>query len=339
MTLEEVAKRARVSTATVSRVLNNIDVVSEATRKRVLRVASELRYHPNVYARTLAGGKSRTLGMIVSNIENPFFLDIFCSLEALAAENGYEAVVEHTDYDPERLVAAVRSMLGRRLVGLAVIVSEMEPHLIEELSSQELPIVFYDVGRPAHNITNIRVRYERGMQRVVEYLYSLNHRRMAFVGHHAALGPLNERKATFLRTIRNFPGVESMTVTSSDNPAGGRQAAHQLLASGFRPTAILCVNDFMAIGVIRELRDQGFRVPEDVSVTGFDNIQLAEFIVPSLTTADIPRRRIGQTVYEVLTGKDRSDTNEQEILIMPEFVVRESTGAAAEQHVADKGVA
>jgi DNA-binding LacI/PurR family transcriptional regulator len=339
MTLEEVAKRARVSTATVSRVLNNIDVVSEATRKRVLRAASELRYHPNVYARTLAGGKSRTLGMIVSNIENPFFLDIFCSLEALAAENGYEAVVEHTDYKPNRLVAAVRSMLSRRLTGLAVIVSEMEPHLIEELSAHQLPIVFYDVGRPAHNITSIRVRYERGMQRTVEYLYSLGHRRMAFVGHHAGLGPLHERKATFLRTVRNFTGVEATSASTVDSPAGGRQAAHQLLSSGFAPSAILCVNDYMAIGVIRELRDQGYRVPEDVSVTGFDNIQLAEFIVPSLTTADIPRRRIGQTVFNVLTGQDYPGAGDREILIVPEFVVRESTGPLSNHVSAGQGVA
>ncbi|MCW5979778.1 MAG: LacI family DNA-binding transcriptional regulator [Bryobacteraceae bacterium] len=328
MTLEEVAKRARVSTATASRVLNNIDVVSEATRKRVLQAASELRYHPNVYARTLAGGKNRTLGMIVSNIGNPFFLDIFRSLEDLAAQNGYEVVVENTDYDPERLVAAVRSMIGRRLAGLAVVVSEMEPYLIEELAAQALPIVFYDVGRPAHNITNIRVRYEKGVQRGVEYLYSLGHRRMAFVGHHAALGPLREREATFLRTIGDFAGVEATTVTSSDSPSGGRQAAHELLESNFAPTAILCVNDFMAIGVIRELRDQGLRVPEDVSVTGYDNIDLAEFVVPSLTTANIPRRRIGQIVFEAFTGKEPRGSAEQEILIVPELVVRESTGPA-----------
>lgn len=332
MTLDQVAKRARVSTATASRVLNNIDVVSEPTRKRVLQAANELRYHPNVYARALAGGKSRTLGMIVSNIGNPFFLDIFRSLEDLASKNEYEVVVENTDYSPSRLVDAVRSMIGRRLVGLAVVVSEMDPHLIEELAAQELPIVFYDVGRPAHNITNIRVRYERGVQRTVEYLYSLGHRRMAFVGHHAGLGPLQERRSTFLQTIENYPGVQSVTVSSSDSPSGGRQAAHELLESDFAPTAILCVNDFMAIGVIRELRDKGLRVPDDVSVTGYDNIELAEFIVPSLTTANIPRRRIGEIAFDALTGNGHRGTAEQEILIVPELVVRESTGPVANHH-------
>ncbi len=325
MTLEQVAKRAGVSTATVSRVLNNTGPVREETRRRVLRVAEELRYQPNRYAQRLAGGKSRTLGMIVSNIENPFFLDIFCSLEEAASRAGLEVVVESTNYEASRLVAAVRSMLGRRPAGLAVIVSEMEPRLMEELTALDVPIVFYDVGRPAHNITNIKVRYEKGMQRTVEYLYALGHRRMAFVGHHAGLGPLQERRNTFLRTIKSFADVEHTTVSNADGPEGGRLAAHQLLASGFRPTAILCVNDFMALGVMRELRDQGFRIPAEVSVTGFDNIRLSEFVYPALTTVDIPRRRIGRMVFEVLV---QAEGGSGEILIEPELLVRESTGRA-----------
>jgi len=326
MTLEEVAKRAGVSTATVSRVLNKLGSVREATRKRVLQAAHELKYHPNLHAQRLAGGKSRTLGMIVSNIENPFFLDIYCSLESLAAQNGYEILVENTDYRASRLVASVRSMLGRRLAGLAVVVSEMEPKLIEELTEADLPVVFYDVGHPTRNITNIKVRYEKGMQRTVEYLYSLGHRRMAFVGHHASLGPLQERKKTFLRTMKRYSDVDYTTVSNADSPAGGRHAAHQLLESGFSPTAIICVNDFMALGVMRELRDQELAVPGDVSVTGFDNIQLSEFVCPALTTANIPRRRIGQMAFEALVPREGHPSAPHEILIDPELVVRESTG-------------
>jgi DNA-binding LacI/PurR family transcriptional regulator len=332
VTLEEVARRAGVSTATVSRVLNNAGVVKESTRRKVLEACRELRYHPNLHARSLAGGKSRTLGMIVSNIQNPFFLDIFCSLESVAFQHNYEVVVEHTDYRPTRLVAAVRSMLGRRVAGLAVIVSEMEPSLIEELSASNIPVVFYDVGHPARNITNIKVRYEKGMQRTVEYLYSLGHRRMAFVGHHAGLDPLHERLRAFLDTMGRYCGeVRYTTAVSSDSPAGGRQAAHQLLASGFEPTAILCVNDFMALGVIRELREQGLSIPGDVSVTGFDNIGISEFSCPALTTVNIPRRRIGEMAFEILVQEQSSAMNsEREILIDPELVVRESTGPAPE---------
>jgi LacI family transcriptional regulator len=330
MTLEEVAKRAGVSTATVSRVLNGTGLVKEATRKKVLLVAKELKYHPNLHARTLARGKSRTIGMIVSNIENPFFLDIFTSMESAASKSGYSVLVEHTDYRSARLVASVRAMLGRNLAGLAVIVSEMEPNLIEELSDRDLPIAFYDVGHSAENITSIKVRYEAGMQRTVEYLYSLRHRRMAFLGHHAALGPLQARRNTFTDIMqRHAADAQFATVESTDSPAGGRQATRQLLESGFEPTAILCANDFMALGVLKELRNQGLACPGNVSVTGFDNIQLAEYASPALTTVNIPRDRIGQLCFDALVREGNSSELERNILIEPELVVRESTGPAA----------
>lgn len=327
MTLQEVAKQAGVSTATVSRVLNNASVVKEETRKRVLKAVAELKYHPNLHAQTLAGGKSTALGMIVSNIQNPFFLDIYYGLETVAHQAGYRVVLENTDYRASRLVASVRAMLGRRLAGMAVVVSEMEPSLVDELSSQDLPIVFYDVGHAEKNISRIKVRYDKGMERTVEYLYSLGHRRMAFVGHHASLNPLGERRRTFTRAMKGHAELEHLAVSSSDGPEGGRLATQQLFNSGFEPTAIICVNDFMAFGVIRELRDRGLKVPRDISVTGFDNIHLAEYATPALTTVNIPRQRIGQLIFETLvTPEDSAHARGVEILIDPELVVRESTG-------------
>ena len=127
MTLQEVAKRAKVSTATVSRVLNDTGRVKEAARARVLKAVDELNYHPNIHARTLAHGRCRTLGLIVSNLKNPFFLDIFQALERDAHEKGFEVVVANTDYRPEQLVTHARLMQGRRVAGLAVVVSEMDP--------------------------------------------------------------------------------------------------------------------------------------------------------------------------------------------------------------------
>jgi DNA-binding LacI/PurR family transcriptional regulator len=267
--------------------------------------------------------------MIVSNIENPFFLDIFRSTEAIALDRGYSVLLEQTGYTASRLVASVRSMLGRRVCGLAVIVSEMEPGLIDELSQREIPVVIYDVGHPARNISSIRVRYEIGIQRVVEYLYSLGHRRMAFVGHHARLAPLQARRKTFTKAVRKFAsGADYTIVEESDTPAGGRQAAHRLLESGFAPTAILCVNDIMAVGVLRELRERGLRVPEDVSVTGFDNIQLAEYTSPALTTVNIPRAEIGRYCFEAIAPLDGVLGIDRDVVIYPELVVRESTGRA-----------
>lgn len=329
MSLEEVAQRAGVSTATVSRVLNNIGVVKSTTRTRVLKAIQDLKYYPNVHARALAGGQSRTLGLIVSNLENPFFLDIFRVLEQEAHDHGYEVLIANTDYDSQWLNSSVRIMLGRRVAGLALVVSEIDTALLDELDERKIRTVVYDVGAPRRNILSIKANYRRGTQRVAEYLRSLGHRKMAFVGHHTALGPLSDRKQAFVEVMERYKSdVEFTTVADSDGYAGGRRAAKELFASGFRPTAILCVNDFMAVGVLRQLRDMGLDVPRDVSVAGFDNISLSEVIFPSLTTLHIPRDQIGRQIFESLTSQKTSAKPPQEIMIEPELMVRESTGPA-----------
>jgi DNA-binding LacI/PurR family transcriptional regulator len=331
MRLDDVARRAKVSIATVSRVVNNVGSVRSETRARVLKVIQELKYRPNIHARTLAGGKSRTVGMVVSNLANPFFLDIFRALEDEAHRRGYDVLVANTDYNPRQLATSIQMMLGRRLAGLAVIVSEMDTPLLDELMGSNVPIVLYDVGHPGRNVSNIKIRYQKSIHKVVEYLHSIGHRRMAFVGHHTELDPLQERKRSFLDTLKRYAGeVEHSIATDRDGPLGGQQATRQLLASGFLPTAIICVNDFMALGVLKELREQGFSVPKDVSVTGYDNISLSEFACPPLTTINIPRETIGRLAFTALVPEQNqeADVRGREFLIDPELVIRESTGPA-----------
>ena len=329
MTLATVAKRAGVSTATVSRVLNHRGVVKESTVKRVVSAIEALNYYPNLHARSLAGGKSNSIGLIVSNLSNPFFLDIFQAMDATARASGYDVLVEHTGYQVAQLQAGVRSLLGKRVIGLAIIVSEMEETLLAEIQGSERPTVFYDVGMASKNSTNIRARYELGTRRAVQYLYSLGHRRMAFVGHHSALSPLQVRRRAFLDAVGNYDGAVSWKIVQGpDSPAGGAQAVRDLLLSGFKPTAIVCVNDYMAIGVLRELRAHGYSVPTDISVTGFDNISLSEFTYPALTTLNIPREAIGQMAARALLPERTGAPIPADILLEPELVLRDSTGPA-----------
>ena len=328
MNLDEVARRAKVSTATVSRVLNNASVVKSTTRARVLKAVEALNYHPNLHARSLARGKSRSIGVIVSNIENPFFLDIYKVVETRAHAQGYEVIMANTDYQPKQLVTSVRLMIGRRVAGLAVIVSEMDPELISELDGNSIPVVFYDVGSTQENITNIRVNYRRGMETLTDYLYSLGHRRLGFVGHHATLGPIHERANALMNSVARYPDVKVRTAADADGLDGGRRATRALLSADPGVTAIVCVNDFMAVGALREIRDRGLRVPEDISVTGFDNVKLAQFCSPALTSVHIPRDQIGQIICDALLPGEKAKV-EHDIVIDPELVVRESTGAAA----------
>jgi LacI family transcriptional regulator len=325
--LERVARRARVSTATVSRVLNDVGGVKSSTRARVLEAVAALKYSPNLHARSLAGGQSRSIGVIVSNIDNPFFLDVYRAVETRAHKAGYEVIMAHTDYSSERLVSSVRLMIGRRVAGLAAIVSEMDTELITELSAQPIPVVFYDVGTPRRNIINIRVDYASGMSKLTSYLYSLGHRRFGFLAHHATLGPVSERQKSVVAAARRHRGVQVATAADADTLEGGRRAARALLEAHPRTTAVVCVNDVMAVGAMRELRARGRRVPEDVSVTGFDNITLAQFCEPALTTVHIPSDTIGETVFDFLMNPGKVPLP-HEFVIEPELVLRESTGPA-----------
>ncbi len=291
------------------------------------QTCGELNYHPNLLARGLAKGENRCLGMVASNLENPFFLDILVSLESIARMRGYEVAVANTNYQPGGLVCSVRLMIGRRIAGLALIASETNTGLFHELEESGLPVVIYGVGMAAGNVSSINTNYLNGMHKVVKYLRSLGHYRLAFVCHHLAVGSAPERKKAFLDVISHFPEVEYTVVADGDSPQGGQQATRQLLASGFRPTAIISANDYMALGVLRALRERRLQVPQELSVTGCDNITLSEFAYPALTTLDVPRKQIGRMVFEALVADEgESQRGGRTFVIDPELVVRDSTG-------------
>ena len=330
MSLEAVAKRAKVSTATVSRVLNGVDVVKTSTRIRVMKAIADLKYHPNLHARSLAGAVNKTIGVIVSNLDNPFFLDVYRAVESDCHAEGHEVVVANTLYRPEQLAASVRMMIGRRVAGLALIVSEMDDGIVQELTEGQTPVVLYDVGSAGGHVTKIRVSYRRGVERIVDYLTTLGHRDFGVIGHHSGLAPISERCNAVLETARAADSRATVRqALDSDSLQGGRRAAAELLSSGELPTAIICVNDIMAVGALLELKERGLQVPRDISVTGFDDIELAKYCYPALTTANIPRDHVGHTVFRSLAvGGSAREALGREFSINPELVVRESTGPA-----------
>ena len=329
MRLEDVASRAKVSASTVSRVVNGFEAVKPSTRKRVTAILEEMNYRPNLQARELVAGRSNTLGVIVSNLENPFFVDIFHNLEAEAHAAGYEVLVGNTNYEPERLIASIDLFLGRRVAGLAIITSERVPTDQKQLAHTNIPIAFYDSMVPGKRRTGVRFDYGRGMKQLVQHLYGLGHRRMAYIGYPLPLAPIDERRDAFVAATKEL-GVKHfyLFVREHSDLVAGRDATRELLSSGFAPTAILCVNDLVAVGVLRELRNRNISVPGDISVTGFDNIALAEFSSPSITTINIPRERIASALFRGLVSTDREAAEQHAIyMVDSELIVRESTGA------------
>ncbi|HUZ04090.1 MAG TPA: LacI family DNA-binding transcriptional regulator, partial [Acidobacteriaceae bacterium] len=181
MNIREVAKKACVSTATVSRVINNSAPVSEATAARVRQVIEELNFYPNTHARTLGSGRSRMYGLIISDITNPFFPELVKSFEDIAVEHGQEVIVANTDYQPKRMETCVRRMLERKVDGVAIMTSEMEAGMVEMLSRRGVPMVFLDTGVVGLRCSNIEVDYGSGIDQAMDHLTALGHRRIAFI--------------------------------------------------------------------------------------------------------------------------------------------------------------
>src|SRR5271157_3510572 len=204
MNLHDVARKAGVSIATVSRVINGQDVVKGATRKRVLKALEESNYHPNINARALSVRNNRVIALIVSNLANPYFVDVYRGVEDAAHREGYEVLVADTNYSPERLANQVQLMLGRRVTGLGVVVSEMDETVCKVLERSKIPVVVSGVEARAPNITSLRVNCEKGMQRLLDHLRSLGHQKMAFVDHHASLESITERRKAFLEGMGKF---------------------------------------------------------------------------------------------------------------------------------------
>ena len=330
MRLEDVAKIANVSVSTVSRVVNGVTTVNAATRKRVLKVLEKANYYPNLQARSLVAGHTNTIGIIVSNLLNPFFVDVFHAMEGDARKHGYEVLLGNTNYEAEQLAANIRMMIGRRVAGIALIVSEALPPIVDELSRAGISTAVYDVGLSGKGIANIRFDNKKGMNQIVDYLRSLGHKRMAYIGISSSLLPADDRKSVFLERTKNYGIVTKyIAISLRDGMEGARGAVRELIKSKFEPTAIICVNDVTAIGVLRELRNHEIAVPGDISVTGFDNIEFSELTAPSLTTIQVPRDKIGHMMFSaILANRDRATEIGDEYTLDPELVVRESTGVA-----------
>src|SRR6202022_2732479 len=173
MDIREIARRAKVSTATVSRAINHVPTVDPQLAKRVWKVVEELGYYPNTQARALVSGRSQMFGLIISDIVNPFFPELVKSFEFAAIHRGYEVIVANTDYNSERMGGCVRRMIERKVDGVAIMTSEIDRHLLDELSLRRLPIVFLDVGKLKPLISNIRVDYSKGIEEAVQHIVSL----------------------------------------------------------------------------------------------------------------------------------------------------------------------
>jgi len=328
MNIAEIARRANVSTATVSRTLNQSGPVKAATARKVWRAVTALNYYPNSHARTLVSGRSRLIGLIVSDITNPFSPELIRTFEDLAAQKQYDLLLTSTNYDTSRMTTCLRRMLERKVDGVAMMTSEMDTSLIKELSKRNLPIVFMDVGQMGPRMSHVSIDYGNGIRQAVDHLASLGHRNIGFITGPLDLHSARTRRQAFVDGMREHKiTLERRLVREGTHTAeGGEKAMKELLKLAKMPTAVVCSNDWTAIGALHAIHAAGLSVPHDISLVGFDDIPLTSYTTPTLTTVRMSARDVGATAFQALFSLIGEQHLEGDVYQMPtRLVVREST--------------
>jgi DNA-binding LacI/PurR family transcriptional regulator len=337
--LTDVANKAGVSITTVSHVLNETRPVARGTRDRVLNAIQELSYFKNTSARLLVRGQSDLLGLIISDIENPFFPELIKSFERTCASQRMEVLLCATNYDRTQAQNAVRRMLENRVQGVAVMTSQFDTELEAQLTEKNVPLVLLGSPPARKNRSHIAIDYSRGISQAVQHLYDLGHRNIAL-----ATGPQDQvsaiaHKEAVVSAMKKL-GCKPFCIIEGDHrPESGAKAATEVLTASRRPTAIFCGNDRMAIGAIGAAIDLNVRVPQDISIVGTDDVWMARYSHPPLTTVRLPREALGQLAFDALKRMLRSRTRRGiEHVLQTELVVRRSTASATHHNKYTSGM-
>jgi LacI family transcriptional regulator, galactose operon repressor len=273
-------------------------------------------------------GRSRLLGLVVSDITNPFFPELVHSFEMLATQQGYDLILTSTGYQTARMIGCVRRMLERKVDGVAMMTSEMDMGLIKELARRGVPLVFMDVGRVGPRMSNVVIDYAHGLRQAVDHVVGLGHKRVAFITGPLDLHSARTRRQAFLDGMRahGFTPDRKLVREGTHTAEGGQQTMTAILKVPKRPTAVLCSNDWTAIGALHAIDAAGLRVPEDMSVVGFDDIPLASYTRPPLTSVRMSAGDVGSRAFDALFHLIGGERLEGDIYHVPtELVVRAST--------------
>lgn len=326
--MRDIAAIAGVSITTVSHIVNDTRAVAPLTREKVLLAMREMKFHRNAYGRRLARGHSDSYGLIISDIENPFFPELIKSFEECALARGCDVLLCATNYDAGRAQKAVARMIENKVLGVAVVTAQIGVEAIEELTGADIPVLRVDATEPrGHCLSNVRVDYSTGAAEAVAHLKALGHRDLAYIA-----GPRTRTSAVMCRqafadAIRRLRLPRPRTVEANNDMDGGAAAGRTLLDSSELPTAIVCCNDLAALGAMRALLEAGVRVPRDVSILGVDDIAFARYATPALTTVRVPRDRLGRLAFEGLERMVRSKLRQgSQHSLETRLVVRQSTG-------------
>ncbi|MEO1638845.1 MAG: LacI family DNA-binding transcriptional regulator [Pseudomonadota bacterium] len=331
-TLADVADAAGVSTATVSRCLNFPDKVAESTRKRVDQAVKELGYSPNFGARAMAAKRTMTIGAIIPTMENAIFARGLQAFQEELRQHGYTLLVASTGYDPMTEAEQIKSLVARGAEGLFLIGHERAPELYDFLETQSVPALVTWAFDAARRQLSVGFDNQSAMAEMAAEVLARGHRRLAMI---AAATQGNDRAAARLAGIKQAmadAGILPETLQVVEAPytiEAGAQAFATLMKAANPATAVLCGNDVLAVGALRMAHEMRLEVPTDVSITGFDDIELAQVATPGLTTVHVPHRDMGRAAARTLIAVLQGDTPPCRQLELPtRLVIRETLGPA-----------
>jgi DNA-binding LacI/PurR family transcriptional regulator len=333
--IKEVARRAGVSLGTVSNVLNRPEVVAEQTRRRVLAAIEELGYIRNDSARQLRAGRSRTVAIVVLDVANPFFTDVVRGAEEAVDAAGAALIVCNSGEDPDRERRHLDLLEEQRVQGVLITpVDSGRDSRLEQLVRRGTPVVLVDHGSGQRDLCSVAVDDVLGGRLAGEHLRIRGHTRVAFVGGPVSIPQVADRQRGFASTQTTSDDVR-VILTPNLTVAAGRRAGEEIaeLAPSQRPTGVFCANDMLALGLLQEMTRRGLRVPADVAIVGYDDIDFAAAAAVPLSSVRQPRAQLGRTAAELLLEEANEPETHQHrhVVFKPELVARESTAVSRDQ--------
>lgn len=327
-TIKDVARLAGVSTTTVSHVINKTRFVAEATQEKVNNAVKQLKYSPSAVARSLKCNSTQTIGMLVTQSTNPFFSEVIDGVESYCYRQGYTLILCNTGGIYEKQRDYIRMLAEKRVDGILVMCSDLTEELLIMLDSySDIPKVIMDWGPESSQADKIIDNSEAGGYLATKFLIDHGHTNIACLSGHLNKAACKERIIGFRRAMSEarLQINEDWILEGNFECDTAVLAADSIIAMDQKPSAVFCFNDTMALGLMSRLQQRGIRIPEDMSVIGYDNIEISEYFSPPLTTIHQPKRRVGKNAFEILLQRIKNKEHERRIFEMhPEIVERSS---------------
>ncbi len=330
--IKDIARIARVSHSTVSRALRESPLVNPDTAERIRRIAAESGFRTSAVARSLATSRTSTIGVVVTSIADPFVAEVVGGIEDEANAHNYSVFLANCNADPGRELKVVQSFEDRRVDGIVVTASRVGALYGSLLERMRIPIVLLNNQHPSKFAHSVRIENFEASRAAVGHLIGLGHRRLAYIGDRFGYGSDSERFSGYRAALdeADVPFRPDFVVHGDGKVEGGIHAMKSLLAAPELPTGVFCYNDVTAIGALKAIRLQGLKVPDDISLVGFDDLPLALYMDPPLTTVRQPKHEMGRMAMEVLLKLMAGSAADQDLAVAGALIVRQSTAPPKE---------